>query len=151
MNIEEAADTYFIVLSLTRLRFEPMIYWTGGEHANYYTTDDVAWCRKWTKKHGNFYMVAIKHFKFKWHLYLICLSNNPEHVVICRYLLKFTWSCGCGNASIVRISHGYTVKTFSNIHLKLNITIRLMTSTTGVAGNSTQSFSLGKIINGCFV
>ena len=66
----------------------------------------------------------------------MCLGNNPEQVVICRYLLKFTWSCGYGNASIFRISHGYTIKTFSNIHLKLNIAIRLMTSTAAAVENS---------------
>jgi hypothetical protein len=34
-------NTNFIVLGLTRLRLEPTIYRTRGEHANHYATDPV--------------------------------------------------------------------------------------------------------------
>jgi hypothetical protein len=37
----EATNTNFIVFGLTRPGLEPMIYRTQGEHANYYTTDEV--------------------------------------------------------------------------------------------------------------
>ena len=41
-----------------------------------------------------------------------------------------------GMLQFCRISHGYTIKTFSNIHLKLNMAIRLMTSTAAAVENS---------------
>jgi hypothetical protein len=37
----EATNTNFIVFGLTGPGLEPMIYRTQGEHANYYTTDEV--------------------------------------------------------------------------------------------------------------
>jgi hypothetical protein len=37
----EATNTNFKVFGLTRPRLEPMIYRTGGEHANHYPTDAV--------------------------------------------------------------------------------------------------------------
>jgi hypothetical protein len=37
----EATNINFIVFALTRSGLKPMIYCTGGEHANHYTTDSV--------------------------------------------------------------------------------------------------------------
>ena len=37
----EATNANFIVFGLNRSRFEPIIYCTGGEHANHYTTDVI--------------------------------------------------------------------------------------------------------------
>jgi hypothetical protein len=37
----EAINTNFIVFGFTRPRLEPTIYFSGGEHANHYTTDAV--------------------------------------------------------------------------------------------------------------
>ena len=40
--VVEAANTNFIVVGVTLLRLEPMIYHTHSEHANHYTTDAVS-------------------------------------------------------------------------------------------------------------
>jgi len=38
---EETTNTNFLVLGLTRPGLEPTVYYTRGEHPNYYTTDAV--------------------------------------------------------------------------------------------------------------
>ena len=57
----EAANTNFIVFTLTRSGLEPTIYNTWGEDANHYTADAVALKSSTAEKHKDWQQIDQLH------------------------------------------------------------------------------------------